>query len=503
MMYVKIPSTTGTPVSRDEIATLYASDMLYNPYPRRNTVKYDGTVEVSAPQWPVMLHAKLKVPAYGFLWIHADNNGQGYQKGASIDFIKEAVTSRIYETEKYIARGGFTPSVKCASMLADAKAVFALAENGTDKSAEYNMIALASAMWAGEIAAVDRARAVIAERERRDFLFGCGGFDYPYENIPGLKETYDSIFNYTTMPFYLSRLEPEMGKPDYTALDKLQDESEKSGIITKGHPLWWTHSAGMPKWTHDLRWEDGSIQREIDRVVKRSVNRYKGRINYYDAINEAHDWCNAYSLTQDQLIEMTKLCCDAMHEADPNVNAVINTCFMFGENVADEKVQWGLINERNMTPYTYLQRVEELGIQYETVGIQLYCPNRDMLEIEKMYDRFSIFGRPLHLTELGVPSHYQDVPFNSTEGNLYCLRYMYCGLWHEMQWSERLQADWMEWFYTVSYAHPKVEALTWWNARDPAYVPASGMYYETGEPKEIAFRLRALQEQWGFNFGKK
>ena len=498
MLEVKVLGIDGNPVCYDEIATLYVSDMLYNPYHRKSSVKPDGSVHIEVGDEPVMLHAKLKIPGYGYMWILADNLGKGYKSGAKIEFIKDAAACRIRETESYIAKGGFSPSPKCVSMLADAKTMFRLAETNSAKAALYNTTALASSLWAGELAAVERAQAIIAGKAKRDFLFGCGGFHYPFPENPEKTALYDACFNYATLPFYLARLEQEKGKPDYSILDKLQDAFEKSGIQTKGHPLWWTHSAGMPPWTKDLRWDDGSIAREIDRVAKRSVKRYKGRIHYYDAINEAHDWCNAYELTQDQLVEMTKLCCDAMHEEDPNVNAIINTCFMFGENVADARVQWGLINERNMTPYSYLQKVESMGTQYETVGIQLYCPSRDMLEIEKMYDRFSIFGKPLHLTELGVPSHYQDVRYDCTAGNIYCLRYMYSGLWHEMQWSERLQADWLEWFYTISYAHPKVEALTWWNFSDPSYVPASGMYHESGEPKEICFRLKALREQWGY-----
>ena len=502
MIQVKILGADGTPVSRDEIATLYASDMLYNPYHRRNEVKPDGTIEVNVKEWPVILHAKLHIPGYGHMWFIADNYGEGYREGAVIEFIREAAASRIHETEKYLKRGDFTPSPDLESKLADAKAKFRLAEINEVNSGRYYTKALASAMWAGELAAVERARAVILTRGKRNFLFGCGGFTYPYEKYPGMKEMFDSIFNYATLPFYLARLEWEKDKPDYTVLDRLQDEYEKSGITTKGHPLWWTHSAGMPPWTHELSWDDGGIARELIRVVKRSVNRYKGRINYYDAINEAHDWCNAYKLSQQQLAEMTKLSCDAIHEADPDANAIINTCFMFGENIADERVQWGLINERNMTPYSYLERVEALGTKYEAIGVQLYCPSRDMLEIEKMFDRFSVFGKPLHLTELGVPSHYQDVRFDCSAGDIYCLRFMYNGLWHENEWSERLQADWLEWFYTISYAHPSVEALTWWSFSDPGYVPASGMHYENGDPKEICHRLKALEKQWGFDFTK-
>jgi hypothetical protein len=75
---------------------------------------------------------------------------------------------------------------------------------------------------------------------------------------------------------------------------------------------------------------------------------------------------------------------------------------------------------------------------------------------------------------------------------------MYQGLWHEMNWSERLQADWLEDFYTLSRARPEVEALTWWSFRDSeSYVPAAGLLQEDGSPKEAFFRLEALENAWG------
>lgn len=504
MLKVKLLDAYGKCVKRDELATLFATDMKYLPYHRRNEVKPDGEVYVNAPAWPVILNAKLVIPGYGHIWVVADNCGQGYKDGAELDFVREAALSRVYDVEQVLGKGGFTPSVKCLSMLNDAKTMLKLAETAGNAH-ELNVVALASSLWAGDLAVVERARQKIAGRAKRDgFLFGCAGFNYPYSEMPILKESYENVFNYATLPFYLVRHEWEKNKPDYTVLDKLQDEFEKKGIVTKAHPLWWAHTAGMPPWTKDLKWEDGSIERELNRVVKRSVERYKGRIHYYDVINEAHDWCNAYMLTQQQEAEMTKMCVDAVHDIDPSANTVINTCFMFGENVADERVQWGIINERNMTPYSYLQRVEDLGTQYDTIGIQLYCPSRDMLAIDKLYDRYSVFGKPLHLTELGVPSGEVDVKPDCTDGDLYCLRYMYKGLWHEMDWSERVQGDWIEDFYTISYAREEVEALTWWSIWDGAsYVPGAGIVTMDGVQKEGYFRLKELEKSWGFDFGNR
>jgi len=495
MIKVKMLDAKGNSMLRDELHTLYASDMNFVPFRRKNEVQRNGEIHVHVPEYPVILHAKIVIPQYGFMWVQADNCGQGYKDTVEIDFVREAAISRVFEIEKAFSEKSFQPSPKCLSMLTDAKTLLRSAET-SDTPSDFYITALAVSLWAGELFAVERAKARI-HGTRKDFLFGCGGFSYPYENVPGGKALYDSVFNYATLPFYLARTEPEKGKPKYDVIDKLLLELTKANIKTKGHPLWWAHADSWPSWAQDLSWKDGSVQKELHRVVTRHVERYVGQIDLFDAINEAHDWCNLWNMQQDELIEMTKMCCDDIHAANPNAKAIINTCFMFGENAADGRVQWGIVNERNMTPYTYLKKCEESGFSYDAIGIQLYLPSRDMLAIDKMYDRFSEFKKPLHLTELGVPSFKRDIPFPSHEGDIYCLRYMYNGHWREFEWSERLQADWLEDFYTISYARPEVEALTWWSFQDPAYVPGAGLIQENGRPKEALFRLKALEESWG------
>ena len=514
---VKLINETGRHAKRRELISLYASDMNYVPYRRKAVIDGDGTVHLSVPEGPVILHAKLDIPGYGTgMWITSDCAGAGYHGSETIDFIHDAAQSRIHDIQQVIAGGEFAPSVKCLSLLRDAETLLKLGEANEGKAPAYHMAALAAGMWSGELAAVERAQARIRKNGKRsEMLFGAGGFHYPYDGwegnkrgghqiryrgLPDMKENFDSIFNYATLPFYLADREPEYGKPDFAYLDHLQDAFSEAGITTKGHPLWWTHTAGMPEWTKGLRYEDGSLKREIKRTITETVTHFKGRTRFYDAINENHDWCNAYNLTQDQQTDITKYCTDCIYDSDPDAKVVINTCFMFGENAADGRTQWGPSWERNLVPYTAIERIEALGTKYDAIGMQLYNPARDMLAIDKLYDRFSVFGRKIHLTELGVPSFMTEIRPNTTPGDVYCLEYMYYGIWHELGWNERLQADWIEQFYTITYSHPQVEAITMWSMEDPGYVPASGLFTDAFEPKESFFRLRELERSWGFKF---
>ena len=162
MLRVKILGADGSYVTRDEIVSLYASDMDYVPYIRKASIDYDATVNLEVPEGPVMLHAKLRVPGYGYgMWIMSDNCGVGYGPNAEVDFIHDAAASRIHEVEVVLSGKEFDPSPKCLSMLRDAKTLLTLAEANPAKAPAYHMLALASGMWSGELAAVERAQARI------------------------------------------------------------------------------------------------------------------------------------------------------------------------------------------------------------------------------------------------------------------------------------------------------------------------------------------------------
>jgi endo-1,4-beta-xylanase len=69
--------------------------------------------------------------------------------------------------------------------------------------------------------------------------------------------------------------------------------------------------------------------------------------------------------------------------------------------------------------------------------------------------------------------------------------------WHGRPWSEREQSDWIEGFYTLCYARPEVEALTWWDFSDPSFLPHGGLVDERLRPKKGYRTLQRLRGSWG------
>jgi len=484
-MNVKLLDSDGQPMSDARLRSLYSSDLHFEPIRRRSEVGTDGTVAIEVQGKGAALHARIEVPDFGNVWVMADNCGQGYDPSDSaLDFVMEAAKSRLSDVDSIMQSGVF--SSECAAHREACREFLEIAGKKPDRSAHFHLRALSHALWAGEYAVFERARQVISERPIREgFLFGCNAFSYsgdtPYAHC------FREVLNFATLPFYLKRLEPEKGKPKYDRIDSILEWCERVGITPKGHPLWWGHEAGIPPWLEGASWQDA--QRHCKRVVSRSVERYRDRIQTWDVINEAHDWANGLNLTQEQEIEITRICCDTARSTNPEATIIVNNCVPFGENAADGRVHLGPVYDKVFTPLAYLGALMEAGVEFDVVGVQIYFPARDMLSISKLLDEYTRFGKPVHITELGVRCAEERQAGQESE-QLRRTR----GDWH-YPWCEKVQADWMEWFYTMAYAREELEAVTWWDFRDPAFIKTSGFLYEDETPKEIYFRLRALKEK--------
>lgn len=485
---VKLIGEDDNPMPEWRLKTLYAADLHFEPIRRRSKILDDGTVEIEIPTGPTALHAKIDVPGFGDTWVIADNRGKGYHaQSEPVDFIREAAESRLADVKKLReSRKGLRFSPECqAHTDATGESLELAGKPGQKQSAKWNLMALSHALWAGELAIVEVSRHVIFHRSKRqDYLFGCNAFAY-HGDTP-YAEDFREVLNFATLPFYLRNLEREEGNPDYSRMDRILEWCEKVGITPKGHPLWWGHQAGIPDWLKGADW--ASAQKHCARVVGRSVERYRGRIDIWDIINEAHDWANGLNLTQQQEVEITKICADAARRKNPDAKLIVNNCCPFGEYAAEGRVHLGPVYDKVLTPLAYLDAVMEAKVYFDIVGVQIYFPARDMFSISKLLDEYARFGKPVNITELGVrtsPATRADEPARTE--------------WH-MPWCEKVQADWVEWFYTVCYARPEITAITWWDFKDPAFIPTSGFLREDETPRESFFRLKALEQSWGFDF---
>lgn len=110
-----------------------------------------------------------------------------------------------------------------------------------------------------------------------------------------------------------------------------------------------------------------------------------------------------------------------------------------------------------------------------------------------MTERFEVFNKPMHYSEVGVSG-------GPTEKSVKLGSYKFPEeppLWH-LYWDEETQADWLEQIYTLAYSKPYIKACNWFDFVDPfSYMENGGLLRSPeGEKKAAYHRLKNLQERF-------
>jgi GH35 family endo-1,4-beta-xylanase len=493
-----ILSSDGKPVPEADLADAMVLDMDYMPAFQQSAHTGTGTVSLPAPDGQFAVCMPLDVPGFGHVYVYADNAGAGYSPDQVADktlsFVFEAAESRaaaVAAAETDCRKSGTSPSADYSQRMARAQELLEDARSKrSDEAAcaEVAMASLAESLHAGEMLVVEHARARIAASPKREgFLVGANGFRYA-ELGEQYAELFGQLLNFVTLPFYRARTEAEEGQRDFSRVEKILEWTTRDGLKVKGHPLVWFHRAGIPKWLEGRSYQEFEATHR-DYVLD-AVGRYRDRVKIWDVINEAHDWANDVDYSQEQLTEMTRLAADVTLEADPDAVRVVNSCWTWSEYVATGRNYSRTIGRPARSVLQYIKDLIEAGVGFEAIGLQMYYPTRDLFEIDRQLERFSQFGKAVHITELGVSSSVRPVKYDPIV-DVHIKRY-----WHGRRWNEADQADWIEGYYTLCYSKPPVEAVTWWDFCDPSFIPHGGFVDENLRPKEGYHRLKGLIESW-------
>jgi GH35 family endo-1,4-beta-xylanase len=506
---VQLVSVKGDPVPCD---VMYTVDRRGFPFWSEWKPEGPGEVAIRYPKTqPFEIAILWEVPGFGQVMVTADNEGKGYRLAGckTIDFRLEAARSkvrRVRERMVLLSRSGYALAPALRRM-ERAEAALRLALDATQRTpcaydrpqsetAAWADEALTEASWAGEEIELIKARQDIAnmsKERRRSLLFGSTFFTGP-SRADGSElfiQHFVELFDFATMPFYRGRLEPVPGKVDWEPLDRTLDWLGSKGIQAKGHPLsWYIKPAGLPRWMQKLSY--CSLKEVVYRQIYQTVSRYKDRIKTWDVINEAYDPVTLdaghLDLSRDQAIELTALACKATRDADPQAIRIVNCNKLEGYYRGDVE------GREPMHAIEYLERLQEHGVEYEVLGLQMYQgatdhPMGDMASQSALIDRYIALGKPIHITEVQVPSAVEGktsyIRLDPAEG----------GWWHR-PWDLETQADWVEQFYTIALSKPEVQAITWWSLSDRStFWPRGGLLDEGDQPKPSFHRLRDLIEQ--------
>ncbi|MCL2376953.1 MAG: endo-1,4-beta-xylanase [Defluviitaleaceae bacterium] len=333
---------------------------------------------------------------------------------------------------------------------------------------------------------------VFVKQMRHSFLFGCSEFSVlPYvagemskQEAKEAEKRYGhmaEIFNSVTLPFYWGNYEPQQGKPDAVRMAAAAKHLKDRGITLKGHPLCW-HTVCAP-WLLEMT-NDEIYNTQIARI-HRDVAAFAGLIDTWDVINEAviMPLFNRYDNGITRIckergrISLIKDLFAAAREANPKATLLIND---FQTSTSYDILIEGLL---------------EADVPIDAIGIQSHMHQGSWAieKTEEILHRFSRFGLPLHFTEVTLvsgeimPKHIVDLNDFAPEE------------WPSNPEGEARQAAEAAAFYDILFAHPLVEAITWWNFHDGLWLNApSGLLNKTNNPKPAynALHKRIKGDWW-------
>lgn len=272
------------------------------------------------------------------------------------------------------------------------------------------------------------------------------------EKNEAYKRRFAELFNMATLPFYWDTLEPERGKPRYAkdspkvyrrpAPDLCIEFCKQHGIEPREHALAYENT--FPKWLSDATVDE--VKQELERRYAEIAARYADKIRTIEVTNEMawEDGTTAFYDAPD----FVEWCFKTARKYFPSNQLGINE--MSGD-------AWGKGCRATNRYYAYIEANLLKGAPIDAIGMQyhLFYKPEDLLakehsarlmldpnELRRHMDLFAIFGKPLQVTEVTVPSYSWEAE------------------------DEAFQAELIERLYSVWFSHPSVEQIIYWNVVD-------------------------------------
>jgi GH35 family endo-1,4-beta-xylanase len=300
------------------------------------------------------------------------------------------------------------------------------------------------------------------------------------------------LFGYVTVTFYTrsdktGHFEPNEGRYEFRSRDVLVQRAAAAGLEVEGRPLVWLHPWVTPAWlaAKDL----GGLRSYLQRRIPAIVGHYGGRIRRWEVTNEAHDWADVLHLSHEEVLEATRFACELTMRTNPEVQRLINTTDPFGTYAATgARADGSRVEGRQWTPYTHLRDLVRGRVDFDIAGVQIYRPYRDLTDTVEMLERIEALGKPVFITEIGVPSRDDDLDtFSSDEGRYPVHR-----------WDPEQQADWAETMFTLLMSRPAVHGIAWYDLVDhQPFLPDGGLLDAAWQPKPVYRRIERLLAEAG------
>jgi endo-1,4-beta-xylanase len=301
--------------------------------------------------------------------------------------------------------------------------------------------------------------------ERNNIFIGAAVYTYHLDN-PQHAEILSREFNMLTPEHEAKACMVEWGpgQYDFRNFDRLMAFAEERDMVVRGHALLWDEC--MPEWITSGQFTREEAIGHLRDYIMTVVGRYKGRIQYWDVVNEgvADPGVELRDTAWRRLIgdDYIELAFQFAHEADPDARLFYN----------DYSIE--PMNAKSNAVYSLLRDLLERDVPIHGIGFQAHFVmfGIDTPSMAQNMRRFGELGLEVHITELdirfdGAPNEsilqrqaaeYRDVLET-------CLDSEYCTAF--VTWGVSDRYTWLRGSNLGFYNNPEVAPLLWDDDYEP------------------------------------
>ena len=241
--------------------------------------------------------------------------------------------------------------------------------------------------------------------EKRGLFIG-GAVQAAFLEEPAYAEALAAQFNILTPEYQLKMcvVWPARDRFDFTASDAIVQFALDHKMRVRGHTLVWTEC--VPDWILNGKFTVEEGKQLLHQYISSVVGRYKGKIQYWDVLNETLD----RSPIWERLIgpDYAALAFQWAHEADPDALLFYN----------DYEIE--SVNPKSDRLYTLLKTWLAAGVPVQGVGFQSHFKNAVPVDsLAENIARFNALGLQVHMTEVDYPITPGDPQSAQTQIKVY------------------------------------------------------------------------------------
>ncbi len=300
---------------------------------------------------------------------------------------------------------------------------------------------------------------------------------------PGYVDHLAKVAPFAMVPIHWSQVEPEKGRFDFSVIDHCIEALNKKHMIMGAGPLLSFTKESLPPWLMEGRTSFGKVRETAYRYILEVVTRYTRKIHRWFAISGLNA-SNCMGFSVEQVLEMTRAATTAINAINSRAFKIIEVTHLWGEYYATAP--------HSISPVAYMDMVMQSGITFDGFSLQMRFGKdqsgmhiRDMMQISSLLEYLSVFGKPLYITGVEIPSHNGEGPYDPRVA----------GIWHR-EWEPQRQAAWLEQFTAIGLSKPLVESMIYGNLADhpESVVAHSGLLDSQFEPKDAFRTFTRLRE---------